>query len=73
MIAGGSDSRLSVEVFNPHRQKNCTLPNLPNGRYGSTLCGGLLCGGVYDSQTCLRWIKESRTFVPTGDISRLCL
>ena len=65
IITGGSDSRLSVEVFNPHKEENCTLPNLPNSRYGHTLCGGLLCGGKSDSQSCLRWIREKRTFVPT--------
>lgn len=56
---------MSVEVFNPEKQVNCTLRDLPNSRFGHTLCGGLLCGGVYNSQSCLLWDKESRTFVPT--------
>ena len=47
LITGGSPGsqvRLkSVEAYNPHIKKICKLPDLPDGTYAHTLCGGLLC------------------------------
>ena len=56
-----------VEVFNPFANKSCALPNLYKGenRSQSTLCSGLLCGGLepYALTSCL--IFEGDEFYPT--------
>ena len=61
LIAGGwnwrgnKTVRMSAEAYNPHIPKVCKLPNLPDGRYGHTLCGGLLCGGWQGTErSCLK-------------------
>ena len=61
---------MSVEVFDPQTNKtnkNCTLRDLPNPRFGHTLCGGLICGGIDNSYSCLLWRENgvNSSFVPT--------
>ena len=70
LIAGGwnwrgnKTVRMSAEAYNPHIQKVCKLANLPDGRYGHTLCGGLLCGGGQGTErSCLKF--GSSGFVKT--------
>lgn len=53
-----------VEVFNPYSNQSCALSNLPGeGRSQSTLCSGLLCGGLAGSvsRSCLRFDKGQFT------------
>ena len=45
----------SVEAFNPHISKICKLPDMPDSRYGHTVCGGLLCGGQGGDRSCLKF------------------
>ena len=60
LIAGGTGEAAgnTVEVFNPHSNNSCALSNLPGEeRSQSTLCCGLLCGGLVESasRSCLRF------------------
>ena len=78
LITGGftdnSAKLKSVEAYNPHISKICKLSNLPDGRWGHTVCGGLLCGGRGNGKkSCLKLgpsgfvkatvsLQQSRTF-----------
>ena len=61
LIAGGytggsNGAKLnSVEAYNPHISKICKLPDMPDGRWGHTVCGGLLCGGQGGDRSCLKF------------------
>ena len=55
LITGGRSNSGSVEAYNPHTKKICKLPDLPDGRFGHTVCGGLLCGGKGNQvKSCLK-------------------
>ena len=55
LITGGRSTSGSVEAYNPHTKKICKLPDLPDGRFGHTVCGGLLCGGKGNQvKSCLK-------------------
>ena len=57
LITGGYNDRTylkSVEAYNPHISKICKLPDMPDSRYGHTVCGGLLCGGQESYRSCLK-------------------
>ena len=53
-VVAGSGPLKSVEAYNPHTKKICSLPDLPDSRHGHTLCGGLLCGGYRTGKSCLK-------------------
>ena len=60
LIAGGTgEAGDRVEVFHPYSNQTCALSNLPplEDRSQSTLCSGLLCGGLAGSasRSCLRF------------------
>ena len=71
-----SESGFTVEVFNPHTNHSCRLPDLPGevGRYQHTLCRDLLCGGAgYElsahsstARSCLKLNLFSGVFTPTS-------
>jgi len=70
IITGGSVSGVastSVELYNPHSQSSCQLPELPEPRYEHTMCGGLLCGGdIYKTdRSCLMFNPLTGTFTYT--------
>ena len=52
----GSSAGKSVEVFNPHTNHSCRLPDLPGEeRRGHTLCRDLLCGEMASTRrSCLK-------------------
>ena len=58
-----------MEVFHPYSNQTCALSNLPpmEGRSQSTLCSGLLCGGVAGSasKSCLRFDDDDGQFKNT--------
>ena len=57
LITGGYNGHSylkSVEAYNPHISKICKLPDMPDSRYGHTVCGGLLCGGKGGDRSCLK-------------------
>jgi len=45
IISGGSGNLASVEVFDPSSGLSCSLPALPNDRWGHTMNSLLICGG----------------------------
>ena len=60
---------VSVEVFNPHTNHSCNLPNLPGDvRYEHSQCGGMICGGGEPStyQSCLKLNPLTGAFTPTS-------
>ena len=60
----------SVEVFNPHTNRSCSLRDLPGEvRYHHSLCRDLLCGGDSSSSTrrsCLKLDPQTGVFTPTS-------
>ena len=50
IIAGGFGGLADVEVFVPSTGLSCSLPALPDERYGHTMDSLLICGG-YDYST----------------------
>ena len=71
LIAGGvtHEGRQKVEIYIPASNKTCGLQNLPDTyRFGVSMCGGLLCGGVIGMPSgdyCLKWEPERGTFSGT--------
>ena len=59
LISGGYEAKSSVELFVPATGESCSLPNLPDERYGHTMNGLYICGGndIYDSP-CLNYTGE---------------
>ena len=64
-----------VEIFNPKTNHSCNLPNLPTisgsreVRYQHSQCGGMICGGGYNSSTqrsCLKLNPLTGAFTPTS-------
>ena len=52
IITGGSGVGVKAEVFNPHSNHSCSLPDLPLPRRSwHTHCGLILCGGFETSWT----------------------
>jgi len=51
LISGGYEAKKSVELYNPATGKSCSLPDLPDERWGHTMNGLYICGGkdVYNS------------------------
>ena len=71
IITGGSYQPEKVEVYNPMSQSSCALADLPDRRYGHSLCGGLLCGGYGTShigRSCLVWDANTRTFTTGREV-----
>ena len=54
LITGGYKQQ-SAEIYQPHRDRSCVLPDLPKERYGHTQDGSLLCGGWETDRFCRRW------------------
>ena len=58
-----------VEIYIPASKKTCNLTNLPDSyRLGSSMCGGLLCGGggvITSGDYCLEWDPETGNFSET--------
>ena len=56
MITGGNGlSSTSVELFNPNTNTTCTLPSLPNKRFGHVAAGNLICSGRDDPSEYIRY------------------
>ena len=51
VMSGGYGANTSVEMFIPSTKHSCTLPSLPDERYGHTMSGLTICGGRYKSTT----------------------
>ena len=52
IITGGYDTRTSIEVLDPDvSPSSCSLPQLPEGRFGHTLTGLTACGGYGSAAT----------------------
>jgi hypothetical protein len=51
ILSGGYGASTSVEVFVPSTGQSCSLPALPDERYGHTMDSLLICGGGWDSTT----------------------
>ena len=73
VVTGGEPSEvgLSVEVFNPHTNHSCSLPDLPGeARYDHSQCGGMICGGgdfnTSTYQSCLKLNPLTGAFTPTS-------
>ena len=74
MIVTGGEPRssvgVSVEIFNPHTNHSCSLPDLPGRvRYEHSQCGGIICGGGSSSSTgryCLKLNPLTGAFTPTS-------
>ena len=72
IVTGGRPGVLlgvSVEVFNPHTNHSCSLPDLPGGmRDSHSQCGGIICGGEDSStqQSCLKLNPLTGAFTPTS-------
>merc|ERR1739838_720789 len=49
IISGGGSASNTVEVFIPGSGLGCTLPDLPNDRFGHSMDGLVLCGGGYSN------------------------
>ena len=67
LITGGSGSSSttlrSAEIYNPLTKTSCSLPQLPENRYGHTQDGELACGGGADpGTTCVKWSPVSGTW-----------
>ena len=62
LIAGGSGTETSTEVFLPGNGKTCALADLPDERYGHTLDTlrntAVLCGGRYTGTSCLQFSQD---------------
>merc|ERR1719500_2579518 len=54
LITGGYGQQ-SAEIYQPHRDSSCVLPDLPEERFGHTQDGSLLCGGWETDRFCRRW------------------
>ena len=46
ILSGGLGARTSVEVSVPSTGLSCSLPSLPDGRYGHTVDSLIICGGA---------------------------
>ena len=59
-----------VEVFNPHTNHSCNLPDLPGEvRYSHSQCGRMICGGgasTLSTRSCLKLNPLTRAFTPTS-------
>ena len=63
LISGGWHAYTSVEVYSPGTNYHCVLPSLPDKRYGHTMDGLTLCGGVLTRTTCIsftsgKWVTS---------------
>ena len=59
LITGGYEEQ-SAEIYQPHRDRSCVLPDLPKERYGHTQDGSLLCGGeTAPDRSCRRWNSKT--------------
>ena len=73
LITGGwADAGLmSAEIFNPVTIASCSLPQLPEGRYGHSENEGLICGGTFDGdtqKTCVKWSPNSGTWKQSDNL-----
>ena len=74
LLTGGEPSEsvgVSVEVFNPHTNHSCRLPDLPDEkRWDHSQCGGMICGGNRSPTTalrsCLKLNPLTGAFTPTS-------
>ena len=70
LITGGSGgnknwnaSTHSIEIYVPNTPgEPCILHDLPEGYYGHTQDGGMICGGVQTQNTCRRWNPKEGIF-----------
>ncbi len=64
LITGSYSSadRRTAEIYNPFNNTSCSLPQLPEGRFGHTQDGGLACGGPSSRTTCDKWSPSSGTW-----------
>ena len=63
LISGGYSALTSVEVYSPGTNYHCVLPSLPDKRWGHTMDGLTLCGGVLTRTTCIsftsgKWVTS---------------
>ena len=74
IVTGGqsySSVGVSVEIFNPHTNHSCSLPDLPGeARWQHSQCGGMICGGgdfnTSTYQSCLKLNPLTGAFTPTS-------
>ena len=62
LVVGGPKSLKSVEAITTDGTPLCTLPDLPDQRYGHTMDNHIMCGGYYTPTSCLyyaagKWTK----------------
>ena len=63
MITGGNGgASTSVELYNPNTNSTCTLPSLPNKRFGHVAAGNLLCSGRNSPSSGLIFYKNCTEF-----------
>ena len=71
LITGGKSGNAtehSVEIFLPDSPSNpCILRDLPEGYYGHTQDGGMICGGQRTPYTCRRWNPNEGIFPEKPD------
>merc|ERR1711892_755721 len=65
LLSGGIYTYDNVEVFSPSTGLSCSLPSLPDSRYGHTMDSTFICGGGNPPSTCLtfssgKWITSQR-------------
>ena len=51
LISGGYGSSTIVEVISPSSNVSCSVPDLPQPRYGHTMNNNIVCGGVGGTDT----------------------
>ena len=51
-----------AEIYDPSSGASCMLPTLPEMQYYHSLDGGLMCGGYYTSDSCVRWSSNNGTW-----------
>ena len=62
MVGGGpSESHKSVEAITTDGFPLCTLPDLPDQRYGHTMDNHIMCGGPSTGSSCLYYVAGKWT------------